>query len=92
MSIGFAQSDLPWVVNAYALPYGGLLLLGGRIGDVFGRRRILFVGITICTIASVVCAASPNPTVMVIGRAVQGVGGALIAPVVLAFWPVSAWA
>ncbi|MCZ9353738.1 MFS transporter [Streptomyces mutabilis] len=81
--LGFTVSGLPWVVNAYALLYGGLLLLGGRIGDVFGRRRVLIIGITVFTLASVVCGFSPNPTVMVVGRAVQGVGGALTAPVVL---------
>ncbi|MGV9989042.1 MFS transporter [Streptomyces olivaceus] len=79
----FTESGLPWVVNAYALLYGGLLLLGGRIGDVFGRRRVLIIGITVFTLASVVCGFSPNPGVMVVARAVQGVGGALTAPVVL---------
>ncbi|MFJ8439929.1 MFS transporter [Kitasatospora griseola] len=82
--LGFTDSGLPWVVNAYGLLYGGLLLLGGRIGDVFGRRRILVVGVTLFSLASVVCGLSPNPTVMVIARAVQGAGGALTAPVVLA--------
>lgn len=81
--LGFTVSGLPWVVNAYALLYGGFLLIGGRIGDVFGRRRVLIVGITVFTLASVVCGFSPNPTVMVVARAVQGVGAALTAPVVL---------
>ncbi|MFE1950776.1 MULTISPECIES: MFS transporter [Streptomyces] len=81
--LDFTESGLPWVVNAYGLLYGGLLPLGGRIGDLFGRRRVLVTGVTIFTVASVVCGFSTDPTVMVIARAVQGLGGALTAPVVL---------
>ncbi|WP_329582879.1 MFS transporter [Streptomyces sp. NBC_01361] len=81
--LDFTESGLPWVVNAYGLLYGGLLPLGGRIGDLFGRRRVLIIGVTVFTLASVVCGFSTDPTVMVIARAVQGMGGALTAPVVL---------
>ncbi|WP_168711368.1 MFS transporter [Streptomyces sp. RKND-216] len=81
--LGFSEPGLPWVVNAYALLYGGLLLIGGRIGDVFGRRRVLIIGITVFTVASAVCGFATDPATMVVGRAVQGVGGALTAPVVL---------
>jgi EmrB/QacA subfamily drug resistance transporter len=74
---------LAWVVNAYLVPFGGLLLLAGRLGDLLGRRRILLIGLAIFTLASLVCGLSPDPGVLVAARFVQGVGGALASAVVL---------
>src|SRR5947208_4711931 len=79
----FSQSALAWVVNAYLIAFGGLLLLGGRLGDLIGQRRVFLVGLAIFTGASVVCAAAPSQGVLVGARFVQGVGGALTSAVVL---------
>src|SRR5690348_17982926 len=58
--LGFSQSNLAWVINAYMIPFGGLLLLAGRMGDLLGQRRVFLVGLAIFTIASLVCAISQN--------------------------------
>jgi EmrB/QacA subfamily drug resistance transporter len=79
----FSQNNLTWVVNAYLIAFGGLLLLAGRIGDLIGQRRIFMIGLTVFTIASVVCAAATNQATLVIARFVQGAGGALTSAVVL---------
>jgi EmrB/QacA subfamily drug resistance transporter len=81
--LGFSQSNLAWVVNAYMIPFGGLLLLAGRLGDLLGQRRVFLVGLTIFTIASLLCAASPAQGVLVGARFLQGVGGALASAVIL---------
>jgi EmrB/QacA subfamily drug resistance transporter len=81
--LGFSQSSLAWVVNAYLISYGGLLLLSGRIGDLIGPRRILLVGLAIFTVASALCAASQNEVMLVSARFIQGVGGALASAVTL---------
>ena len=81
--LGFSQSSLAWVVNAYMIPFGGLLLLAGRLGDLVGQRRIFLVGLTIFTTASLLCAASPAEGVLVGARFVQGIGGALSSAVIL---------
>jgi EmrB/QacA subfamily drug resistance transporter len=81
--LGFSQSNLAWVVNAYMIPFGGLLLLAGRLGDLLGQRRIFLVGLTIFTAASLLCAASPAQSVLVGARFVQGIGGALSSAVIL---------
>jgi len=67
-SLGFSQSNLAWVVNAYMIPFGGLLLLAGRLGDLIGQRRIFLVGLTIFTLASAACAASPVQAALVGAR------------------------
>src|SRR5882762_8724920 len=82
-SLGFSQSNLAWVVNAYLIPFGGLLLLAGRLGDLLGQRRIFLVGLTIFTAASLLCAASPVEAMLVGARFVQGIGGALASAVIL---------
>jgi EmrB/QacA subfamily drug resistance transporter len=76
-SLGFSQASLAWVVNAYMLTFGGCLLLGGRLGDLYGQRRIFIIGITGFTAASVGCGLSQTQAMLVGFRALQGVGGAL---------------
>jgi EmrB/QacA subfamily drug resistance transporter len=82
-SLGFSQANLAWVVNAYLIPFGGLLLLAGRLGDLLGQRRVFLVGLTIFTGASLLCAASPAQAVLVGARFIQGIGGALSSAVIL---------
>src|SRR6476660_7391235 len=81
--LGFSQSNLAWVVNAYLIPFGGLLLLAGRIGDLVGQRRVFLTGLAIFTTASLVCAASQSQGMLIAARFVQGVGGALASAVIL---------
>jgi EmrB/QacA subfamily drug resistance transporter len=81
--LGFSDSSLAWVVNAYMIPFGGLLLLAGRLGDLVGQRRIFLAGLAIFTVASLVCAASQTQEMLVGARFVQGVGGALASAVIL---------
>ena len=73
-------ADLLWVVNAYLLSVASLILLGGSLGDRFGRKRIFRLGILIFTISSMVCGLSPNIQILILARAVQGIGGALMVP------------
>jgi EmrB/QacA subfamily drug resistance transporter len=79
----FSQSSLAWVINAYLLTFGGFLLLGGRLGDLYGQRRLFIIGIIIFTIASLVCGISQTQAELIIARAVQGFGGALSTAVAL---------
>jgi EmrB/QacA subfamily drug resistance transporter len=81
--LGFSETSLAWVVNAYLLTYGGFLLLGGRLGDLFGHRRLFLSGITLFTLASLVCGLASSQGVLVGARAVQGVGGAIASAVSL---------
>lgn len=81
--LGFSQSNLAWVVNAYLIPFGGLLLLAGRLGDLIGQRRIFLTGLVVFTIASVLCALAQTQGVLIAARFVQGAGGALTSAVVL---------
>src|SRR5579859_2764138 len=73
-------ADVQWVVEAYALFLAALILVGGSLGDHFGRRRLFAIGISLFTVASVLCGLSPNVTFLIITRAIQGVGGALLVP------------
>ena len=82
-SLGFSQNNLAWVINAYMIPFGGLLLLAGRIGDLVGQRRVFLFGLTIFTSASLLCAASQSQEMLVGARFVQGIGGALASAVIL---------
>src|SRR6266496_4104191 len=66
--LGFSQTSLAWVVNAYLLTFGGFLLLGGRLGDLFGHRRLFVAGITLFTIASLACGLATSETVLVAAR------------------------
>jgi EmrB/QacA subfamily drug resistance transporter len=82
-SLGFSGAGLSWVVNAYLLTFGGFLLLGGRAGDLFGRRRVFAFGLGLFTFASLLCGLAGSQGVLVAARALQGVGGAIIAPAAL---------
>src|SRR5215216_449395 len=81
--LGFSQSDLAWIVNAYMIAFGGLLLLAGRFGDLIGQRRVFLAGLAVFTTASIVCAVAPSQAVLIGARFVQGVGGALTSAVIL---------
>jgi EmrB/QacA subfamily drug resistance transporter len=81
--LGFSETSLAWVVNAYLLTYGGCLLLGGRLGDIFGHRRLFLAGITLFTLASLACGLATSQATLVVARAVQGVGGAVASAVSL---------
>jgi EmrB/QacA subfamily drug resistance transporter len=82
--LGFSQTALAWVVNGYMLTFGGFLLLAGRLGDLFGNKRAFLSGIVMFTAASVACGLAPSPLFLVVGRAVQGLGGATVSAVALA--------
>lgn len=82
-SLGFSETGLSWVVNAYLLTFGGFLLLGGRAGDIFGRRRVFASGLALFTFASLLCGLAGSQGLLVAARALQGVGGAIIAPAAL---------
>ncbi|WP_200206822.1 MFS transporter [Micromonospora coerulea] len=75
--LGFPAAGLAWVVNAYLVAFGGLLLLAGRLGDLLGRRRVFLTGVALFTLASLACALAAGPATLVIARFTQGVGGAL---------------
>ena len=81
--LGFSEASLAWVVNAYVLTFGGFLLLGGRLGDLFGHRRLFLIGITLFTAASLACGIATSQGFLVGARAVQGIGGAIVAAVAL---------
>jgi EmrB/QacA subfamily drug resistance transporter len=81
--LGFTQSNLAWVVNAYLIAFGGLLLLSGRIGDLIGQRRIFLIGLAVFTAASLLCALAQSQGMLIAARFVQGVGGALASAVIL---------
>src|SRR3954466_2520154 len=76
--LGFSATSLAWVVNAYMLTFGGFLLLGGRLGDLYGHRRLFLAGITLFTVASLCCGISTSQELLIGARAVQGVGGAIV--------------
>ena len=81
--LGFDQSSLAWVVNAYLIAFGGVLLLAGRLGDLVGRRRIFLAGLTVFTAASLLCGLSDGQQTLIVARFVQGVGGAMTSAVIL---------
>ncbi|ATM95642.1 multidrug resistance protein B [Yersinia frederiksenii] len=82
--LGFTEARLAWMQDAYLLTFGGFLLLGGRLGDIMGRRRILIIGLSIFTGASVMVGLAPSPLWAIAGRACQGLGSAIVAPTTLA--------
>jgi MFS family permease len=79
-SLNPSPENLEWTINAYVLVFATLILLGGKLGDRFGRKRIFLVGLAIFTLASAACALSQSDTQLIGARAIQGVGGALLVP------------
>ena len=75
--LGFSESGLAWVINAYLIAFGGLLLLAGRIGDLIGQRRIFLVGLGVFTVGSLLCAVAPSRGTLIAARFLQGAGGAI---------------
>jgi MFS family permease len=85
--LGFSRPGLAWVVNGYVLMAGGFLLLGGRLADLFGRRRLFLAGVIVFGVASATCGAAVSPAMLVSSRFVQGTGEALAGPAALAMIP-----
>src|SRR3712207_5866883 len=81
--LGFSQSSLAWVVNAYMISFGGLLLLAGRFGDILGRKNVFLAGLGVFTVASYLCGVAHTQELLVAARFVQGVGGAMTSAVIL---------
>src|SRR5688572_7239475 len=81
--LGFSEASLAWVINAYTLTFGGFMLLAGRLGDLFGHRRVFLLGVGLFTIASLFCGIATSQEMLVGGRAIQGIGGAIVAAVAL---------
>jgi EmrB/QacA subfamily drug resistance transporter len=79
----FSQANLAWVVNAYLIPFGGLLLLAGRLGDLIGRKRVFLAGLAVFTAASLLCGVSSSQEMLIVARLVQGLGGAMTSTVIL---------
>ncbi len=82
-SLGFSETSLAWVVNAYVLTFGGFLMLGGRLGDLFGPRRLFLLGLILFTFASLLCGFASTQWFLIVARALQGVGGAIVSAVSL---------
>ena len=78
-----SDADLQWVVNAYTLTFGGFLLLGGRAGDLIGRKRVFLAGVVLFTVASMLCGIASSQELLIIGRGIQGLGAALVSPAAL---------
>ena len=81
--LGFSQEDLQWVVTSYTILFGGVLLLGGRLADLRGRRRLFITGMTVFTAASLFNGLAWNDSALIVGRAIQGLGAALLVPAAL---------
>ena len=81
--LGFSETSLVWVVNAYMVTFGGFLLLGGRLGDLYGHRKLFLLGITLFTLASAACGMANMQALLITARAVQGLGGAVVSAVSL---------
>src|SRR6267154_1711666 len=81
--VGFSEQSLSWVLNAYTLMFGGFLMLGGRLADQLGRRRLFMAGIALFSGASLVCGLSQSEGMLLVARGVQGLGGALVSPAAL---------
>ncbi|MFJ8228461.1 MFS transporter [Streptomyces sp. NPDC094448] len=81
--LDFTQDNLSWVVNAFVIPFGSLLLLSGRLGDLVGRKRMFLIGLVLFTVASALCGLSNDQTALIVSRFIQGVGGALATGVIL---------
>src|ERR1044072_8277492 len=82
--LDFSQANLQWVISAYAIIFGGTLLLGGRLGDLLGRRRLFMVGLGVFSLSSLLCGLAWSESSLIAFRGLQGLGGALLAPAALA--------
>ena len=82
-SLSFTPENLPWVINAYTLVFGGFLLLGGRAADIVGRRRLFLAGVVVFTVASLACGLAQSSEMLLIARALQGLGAAMVSPAAL---------
>src|SRR5512145_3039720 len=83
VDLGFSQENLQWVISAYALIFGGFLLLGGRAADLLGRRRVFIGGVIVFTLGSLLCGLGWNEASLIGARAIQGLGAAVISPAAL---------
>jgi MFS family permease len=83
VDLGFSQENLQWVISAYALVFGGFLLLGGRMADIIGRRRLFLVGVAAFTVGSLLCGLAWDEASLIGSRAIQGLGAAIISPAAL---------
>src|ERR1700684_2646465 len=83
-SLHFSQSGLTWVVDAYLITFGSFLLMAGRLGDLIGRKKVFLTGVTLFTLASIVCGSASSQAMLVTARFVQGIGGALSSSVIVA--------
>src|SRR3954468_23109017 len=83
IDLGFSQEDLQWVISAYALVFGGFLLLGGRAADMLGRRRLFLIGVVVFTLASLLAGLAWSETSLISARVLQGLGAAIITPAAL---------
>jgi MFS family permease len=81
--LGMSEGDLQWIINAYTLVFGGFLLLGGRAADLFGRQRLFLAGVALFSLASAINGLATSPEMLIAGRALQGLGGALVSPAAL---------
>ncbi|HEY8025461.1 MAG TPA: DHA2 family efflux MFS transporter permease subunit [Burkholderiaceae bacterium] len=81
--LAFTETSLVWVVNAYMLTFGGFLLLGGRLGDLYGHRKLFLIGIALFTVASLACGLANSQLILIVARAIQGMGGAVVSAVSL---------
>src|SRR5918994_2755887 len=81
--LGFSPANLAWVINAYLIAFGGLLLLAGRLGDLIGRKRVFIGGLAVFTAASLLCGLATSPGMLIGARFVQGIGGGAASPVIL---------
>src|SRR4051812_6241545 len=84
IDLGFSQQNLQWVISAYALVFGGFLLLGGRAADLLGRRRLFLVGVVVFTVASLLAGLAWSEGSLIAARSLQGLGAAVISPLALA--------
>src|SRR5256885_9515291 len=87
VDVGFSEQSLSWVLNAYTLMFGGFLLLGGRLADRLGRRRLFVAGIVVFSGASLICGASQSEGMLLVARGAQGLGGAMGSPAALSVIP-----
>src|SRR5438034_8404359 len=83
VDVGFSEQSLSWILNAYTLMFGGFLLLGGRLADRLGRRRLFVAGIALFSGASLICGVSQSEGMLLVARGLQGLGGALVSPAAL---------